>query len=179
VRQIQHGNLELGAKLANIEQITIAAIRGVCLGAGLGLSIACDFRIVTPSARLGIPETRIGVLYSWGFTHRLNRLVGPAATKDMIMTARMLDAEEALRVGLVGYVVPEEKLMDKAYELIDLMEGNGPHALRLVKMVNASTAPQIGDLFIIESELTQYQQISGEPTEGTNAFLEKRNPKWH
>ncbi len=101
-------------------------------------------------------------------------------TKDMIMTARMLDAEEALRVGLVGYVVPEEKLMDKAYELIDLMEGNGPHALRLVKkMVNASTAPQIGDLFIIESELTQYQQISGEPTEGTNAFLEKRKPKWH
>jgi len=171
---------EMKNKILNMEQITIAAIRGYCLGAGLGLAMLCDFRIATPSARLGIPETRVGLFYTWGLTHHMNRLVGPAVTKDMIMTCRNVDAEEALRTGLIGHVVPEEKLMDKAYELIDLMEGNGPNAVRLTKkMVNASTAPAIGDLMVMEPDFVQYQYLSGETVEGIDAFVEKRKPNWH
>ena len=114
-----------------------------------------------------------------GKSSLLNRLVG-AVTKDMIMTSRVVEAEEALRVGLIGHLVPEEAVIDKVYELIELMEGNGPNAVRLTKkLVNASTAPQIGDLMVMEPDLVQYQYLSGEATEGIGAFVEKRKPDWH
>ena len=180
IRYHQYRAHEMKNKIMNMEQITIAAIKGYCLGAGLGLAVLCDFRVATPSAKLGIPETKVGIFYTWGLTHHMNRLVGPAVTKDMIMTCRNLDAEEALRTGLIGYIVPEEKLMDKAYELIELMEGNGPQAVRLTKkLVNASTAPAIGDLMVLEPDLVQYQYLSGEAAEGIGAFVEKRKPNWH
>jgi enoyl-CoA hydratase/carnithine racemase len=180
VRYHQYRSHEIKNKILNMEQITIAAIKGYCLGAGLGLAILCDFRVATPSAKLGIPETKVGLFYTWGLTHHMNRLVGPAVTKDMIMTSRVVDADEGLRVGLIGHLVPEEKLMDKVYELIELMEGNGPNAIRLTKkLVNASTAPQIGDLMVMEPDFVQYQYLSGEAVEGIGAFVEKRKPKWH
>jgi enoyl-CoA hydratase len=178
-RLIQRKAHELKNKLAQMEQISFAAIKGYCLGAGVGLAIVCDFRIVTESAKLGIPETKVGMFYTWGLTHHLNRLVGPGVAKDMIFTARNLDAKEALRVGLVSYVMSEEQLMDKVYEIIQSIEGNGPQAVRLAKkMINASTAPEIGDLFVMEPEFVQYQYMSGEIKEGIDAYLEKRKPNW-
>lgn len=179
VRYHQFRSHETKNKILNMEQITFAAINGYCLGAGLGLSILCDFRVATPSAKLGIPETRVGLFYTWGLTHHMNRLVGPAVTKDMIMTSRIVEAEEALRVGLIGHLVPEGKLMDKVYELIGLIEGNGPNAVRLTKkLVNASTAPELGDLMVMEPDFVQYQYLSGEAVEGISAFAEKREPNW-
>ena len=180
IRYQQYKSHELKNKIMNMEQITIAAIKGYCLGSALGLAMLCDFRVATPSIKLSIPETRVGIFYTWGLTHYMNRLVGPAVTKDMIMTCRNLGAEEALRVGLIGHLVPEEKLMDKVYELIELMEGNGPNAVRLTKkLVNASSAPEIGDLMVMEPDLVQYQYLSGEAAEGIGAFVEKRKPRWH
>lgn len=180
VRYHQHRSHEIKNKILNMEQITFAAIKGYCLGAGLGLAILCDFRVATPSVKLGIPETRVGLFYTWGLTHHMNRLVGPAVTKDMIMTSRVVEAEEGLRVGLIGHLVPEEKLVDKVYELIELMEGNGPNAIRLTKkLVNASTAPEIGNLMVMEPDFVQYQYLSGEADEGIGAFVEKRKPRWH
>ena len=179
-RRVQQKSHELKNKIAQMEQISFAAIKGYCLGAGVGLAIVCDFRIAAASAKLGIPETKVGMFYTWGLTHHLNRLVGPGVAKDMILTAHNLDAEEALRVGLVGYVVPDDQLMEKVYEIIDQIEGNGRQAVRLAKkMINASTAPEIGDLFMLEPEFVEYQYMSGEIKEGIDAYLEKRTPHWH
>lgn len=176
-QQIYHEN---AAKIANLEQVTIAAIRGICFGAGLGLSMLCDFRIAALSARIGIPEMKVGVFFSWGGTYLLNRLVGPQVAKDMIMAGRVFEGEQAERIGLVNYIVPDDQLMDRVYELIDVLEGHAPNALRLAKkMINASTALQrMGDLFTLEPEFFSYQMMSGEPAEGAQAFLEKRKPKW-
>jgi enoyl-CoA hydratase/carnithine racemase len=180
VRYHQYRSHEIKNKILNMEQITLAAIKGYCLGAGLGLAILCDFRVAAPSAKLGIPETRVGLFYTWGLTHHMNRLVGPAVTKDMIMTSRIVEADEALRVGLIGHLAPEEKLMNKVYELIEMMEHNGPNAIRLTKkLVNASTAPEIGNLMVMEPDFVQYQYLSGEADEGIGAFVEKRQPRWH
>ena len=163
--------------LENLEQITVAAINGYVLGAGLVLAMGCDFRIASENARFGVPETNIGLFFTWGSTPRLTRLIGPAKAKEMIMTCDQIDAQEALRIGLANKVVPPEKLMDAAHELIEKIATKGPLATRMTKkLVNAATAANFGDLYICEPELVERLILSPEPIEGIQAFIEKRKP---
>ena len=165
--------------LENLEQITVAAVNGYCLGAGLVLAMGCDFRIASKSATFGVPETHVGVFYTWGSTHRLSSLVGPAKAKEMIMTCDMVDAEEAWRIGLANKVVSDEKLMDAACELVGKISSKAPLAIRITKkLVNASAAANFGDLFICEPELVERLYVSSEVKEGMTAFVEKRNPRF-
>jgi enoyl-CoA hydratase len=102
--------------VADIPRATIAAVSGVALGGGCELALACDFRIASTRARFGQPEILLGIIPGGGGTQRLARLVGPARAKDMIFTGRQVDAEEALRIGLVDEVVEPDALFDRAIE---------------------------------------------------------------
>lgn len=165
--------------LENLDQITIVALNGYALGAGLCIPIACDFRIASERAILGIPETGIGIFYTWGATPRLTALIGPAWAKEMIMTNDHYDPEKALAIGLVHKVVPHESLMDEVGAYIEKIEGKGRLAIRIAKkMINAASAPNIGDLYICEPELVERLYLSEEPAEGGKAFAERRPPKF-
>jgi len=163
--------------LENLDQITIAALNGYALGAGLCIPMACDFRIASERAIFGVPETGIGIFYTWGATPRLTSLIGPAWAKEMIITNDHYDAGKALAVGLVHRVVPHEGLMDAVRELVGKIESKGRLATRIAKkMINAAAAPNIGDLYVCEPELVERLYLSSEPTEGGKAFAERREP---
>src|SRR5207253_10166931 len=102
---------------AAIPRVTIAAVAGYALGGGCELAMACDFRVAADTARFGQPEILLGIIPGGGGTQRLARLVGPSRAKDIILTGRQVDAEEALRIGLADRVVPAETVLDAALEL--------------------------------------------------------------
>lgn len=178
-RQAQFQGHDFMRLLENLEQITIAAINGYALGAGLCIPIGCDFRIASENAIFGVPETGIGIFYTWGATPRLTALIGPAWAKEMIITNDQYDTEKALAIGLVHKVVPHEKLMEAVRELIDKIETKGRLATRIAKkMINAASAPNIGDIYICEPELVERLYLSEEPGEGGRSFAERRPPKF-
>ncbi|MFC1885846.1 enoyl-CoA hydratase/isomerase family protein [Thermodesulfobacteriota bacterium] len=163
----------------NLEQITIAAVHGYCLGAGLVFAMESDFIIAAEDALLGVPETNIGSLYTWGSSARLSRLVGPMWAKHMIMTCQNVTGKEAVSIGLAVQTVPQDKLMDAAFELVDKIASKSPTAVRLTKkLVNAYTAAGRGDLYVVEPELVEWSNFSGDSMEGRKAFREKRQPKF-
>ena len=163
----------------NLEQVTIAAVNGYCLGSGLVFMMESDFIITAEDALLGIPETNMGIFYTWGSSARLSRLVGPVWAKHMIMTCENVTAEQAVRIGLSNQVVPNDKLMDAAWELIDKIASKSPMAIRLTKkLVNAYTAAGRADLFVLEPELVEHMHASGDSIEGARAFREKRPPQF-
>lgn len=165
--------------LQNLEQITISAINGYSLGAGLCIPIVCDFRIASEKAIFGVPETGIGLFYTWGATPRLTTLIGPAWAKEMIITNDTYDPEKALAVGLIHKIVPHETLMDATDEMIAKIESKGQIATRMAKkMINAAAATGFGDLYLCEPELVERLYYSTEPDEGARAFAEKRAPKF-
>jgi enoyl-CoA hydratase/carnithine racemase len=100
--------------IADLPRVTVAAVSGYALGGGCELALACDFRIASEKARFGQPEILLGIIPGGGGTQRLPRLVGPAKAKDLILTGRQVDAEEALAIGLVDEVVPHDELHDRA-----------------------------------------------------------------
>lgn len=165
--------------LENLDQITISAINGYALGAGLCIPMACDFRLASDKAIIGVPETGIGIFYTWGATPRLTSLIGPAWAKEMIITNENYDAEKSLAIGLVHKVVPHDSLMDEVSDYIAKIESKGRIATRIAKkMINAAAAPNIGDLYICEPELVERLYLSSEPNEGGKAFAERRTPEF-
>lgn len=163
----------------NLEQITIAAVNGYCLGAGLVFATESDFIIAAEDALLGIPEANTGIFYTWGSSARLSRLIGPMWAKHMIMTCENVTGKQAVSIGLAVQAVPNDKLMDAAWELVDKIASKGPLAIRLTKkLVNAYTATGRGDLYVVEPELVGHLYVSGDPDEGGRAFREKRPPKF-
>jgi enoyl-CoA hydratase/carnithine racemase len=165
--------------LQNLEQVTIAAVNGYCLGAGLVFAMVCDFIIAAEDALFGVPEANVGIFFTWGSSARLNRLVGPMRAKEMIMTCENVTAEQALAMGLVTKVVPPEKLMEAAREMADKIAGKSPLAIRLTKkLVNAASAPEPGDVYLVEPELVERSSLSGDQAEGARAFQERRPPRF-
>jgi len=165
--------------LENLEQVTIAAVNGLAMGAGLSLAMACDFRIASETASFGIPEAAVGVFFTWGCTPRLTKLIGPAKAKELIMTADPVDAKEALAIGLVNKVLPADHLMEAAHQLATRIASRAPLAVRMTKkIVNAASAPNFGDLYLCEPELVERLYFSQDPLEGVRAFQERRQPKF-
>jgi enoyl-CoA hydratase len=165
--------------MENLEQVTIAAINGPAMGAGLCLAMNCDFRIAAKKAILGIPEANLGIFFTWGATPRLTALIGPAKTKEMIMTCGPVDASEAFSIGLVNRVVPAEKLMNHCEELVSKIAGKGPLAVRMCKkIINAASLSKMADLYPCEPELVERLMLSEDVKEGIQAFLDKRPPRF-
>jgi enoyl-CoA hydratase/carnithine racemase len=169
--------MDLMSAIENLEQDTIAAINGPAMGGGFCIALNCDFRIMADNARLGVPETGLGVYLSWGATPRLVSLLGPSKAKEFIMTCDPVDAAEALRIGMVNRVVPSDKLLPTGYELANKIMRRGPLAIRITKkQVNAASVARMSDLNLFESELWERNQLSPDVQEGITASIEKRPP---
>ena len=152
----------------------IAAINGFALGGGLELALSCHIRIASKNARMGLPETSLGVIPGYGGTQRLAQLIGRGRATDLILTCRMMGAEEALQVGLVTQVVAQEELLASAAELADKIMQNSSNALG--HALAAIDAAYQEDIDGFEQEIKAFGQCFGHPEfkEGTQAFLEKR-----
>lgn len=154
---------------------TIAAVNGYALGGGNELAMSCDIRIASVNARFGLPETNLGILPGAGGTQRLSRLIGVGRAQEMILTGRIIDADEALRTGLVTNVVPAEALMDTVAATADSILAKGPLAVRLARLVvrNGIETDQRTGL-LLERLAQSLLYASEEKAEGAAAFLEKR-----
>jgi len=164
-----------GKLLETMPQPTIAAIQGFALGGGCELALACDLRYASPGAKLGQPEINLGIIPGWGGTQRLARVCGLGVAKDLILTGRVVDAEEALRIGLVNAV--HEPALDKAREVAQLLASKSPVALAAAK--RATNAALQGDHGAnLEREADAFGELfaSEDAKEGMTAFVEKRDP---
>ncbi len=155
----------------------IAAINGVALGGGLEIALACDLRIASEKARLGVPEVTLGLIPGWGGTQRLPRMVPWCKAAELLLMGKPIDAQEAYRIGLVNIVVPPEAVMPTAREWAEVICQAGPLAVRAAKeaMVRGSSLT-LEDGLRLENALEAYVMATEDFTEGTTAFLEKRKP---
>ena len=158
----------------------IAAVNGFALGGGLELSMACDFRISSTKAKFGQPEVSLGLIPGYAGTQRLSRLVGSGDALYLLMTADMIGADDALRIGLVQKVFEPEMLMEETMKIANNIASKGPTAVKLVKQVVRQGLLMDFDKGS-ELEAQNFGSLFGEGNEGKEgmqAFLEKRKPKW-
>ena len=166
--------------LAQMPRPVICAINGDAASAGLELALACDIRLACPEARFAFPETGWGVIPMAGGTQRLARVVGRAAALELLLTAQSIDAETALRIGLVSQVVPRDKLMAEASALAGRIAARGPVAVRYAKeAVSQGLDMSLEQALRFETDLTIILQTTEDRAEGVRAFLEKRAPEFH
>ncbi|MCS0787597.1 enoyl-CoA hydratase-related protein [Cytobacillus firmus] len=166
-------------KIEDYEKPTIAAINGFALGGGLELALACDIRVASLNAKLGLPEVGLGIMPGAGGTQRLSRIIGRGKAMEMILTGDVITAEEAERLNLISKAVPQEALMDTAKEYARRISLKGPLALRMAKAaVNRGADMEMETALYLE-KLAQTILIGSEDKlEGTQAFLEKRTPQF-
>ena len=169
----------LFTRVGEIPKPILAAINGVCLGGGLELSMACDLRIAAESARFGQPEVNLGVVSGWGGTQRLPRLVGRTRALQMLMLGDQISADEALAMGLVNRVVPDDMLIAEATAVARRLAAKSPVALAKVKetVVRGLALPLAQGL---SEEARCYAEAyrADDAKEGIRAFLEKRPPRF-
>ena len=164
------------AKLDRLAIPSVAVINGYALGGGLELALACTFRIATPNARLGLPEIKLGLIPGYGGTQRLPRLVGEGRALDMVMTGRMVDAEEALQIGLINRIV-EGDPVQAGIAYAREFSGFGLPALRLAReAVQRAATTTLTEGLRIEADISTLSFRTEDAQEGTTAFLEKRKP---
>lgn len=160
-------------------EIVIAAINGVAAAGGMELALSCDFRIAAASARVGFPEIRIGFIPGSGGCSRLVKMVGLARAKELVMTQRMLDAETALRYGLVTDVVPDDQLSASVREFARGLCQSSPAALGMAKLILQNCAnSDLETSRVLERLGNSIMMDTPEHHEAVAAFLEKRKPRF-
>jgi enoyl-CoA hydratase/carnithine racemase len=153
----------------------IAAINGLALGGGLELAMACHLRVIGERAKVGQPEINLGIIPGAGGTQRLPRLVGPARAKDLVMSGRMVGAEEALAIGLVDRVVPPAEVYGAAVELVAHYVKAPAQALRAAKLaIDGGLSMDLAAGLAWESQLFAALFATQDKVEGMAAFVEKR-----
>jgi len=153
----------------------VAAVNGFALGGGCELAMACHIRIAGEGAKFGQPEVKLGIGPGYGGTVRLPRLVGRGRALELLLTGGMIDAQEAWRIGLVNRVVPADRLLAEAEELLRTILANGPLAVRIVlEAVDAALEMGLDDALLLEANHFGFLSSSADMKEGTAAFLEKR-----
>ena len=152
----------------------VAAIHGYCLGGGLELALACDFRLATRDAQLGFPEVNLGLLPGGGGTQRAPRLIGRGRAAWLIMSGQRIPAEQAEAWGLVDFVVDD--LDEGIARYVEPLDAQSPHALRQIKRLLRETRDARSDEREVEAFAACLQAEDGQ--EGVAAFLEKRKPSW-
>jgi enoyl-CoA hydratase len=166
----------------NIERLqkpVIAAINGYAFGGGNELALACDIRLASSNARFGQPEVNIGITPGSGGTQRLVRTIGFGRAKDMLLTGKLIDAEEALRIGLITRICEPGRALEEATVLARELQAKAPMALALVKL--SAQAAMTGDQrtgMLLERLSQAFVMTTEDVREGLSAFLEKRNPKY-
>ncbi|MBV7276934.1 short-chain-enoyl-CoA hydratase [Clostridium sp. PL3] len=163
-------------KLENMGKPVIAAVNGFALGGGCELSMACDIRIASSKAKFGQPEAGLGITPGFGGTQRLARIVGEGMAKELIFTGKIIDAQEALRIGLVNKVVEPEKLMDEVKALANTIAAQAPIAVKLCKTaINRGMQCDIDTGIAYEAEVFGQCFSTNDQKEGMTAFIEKRD----
>lgn len=165
--------------IAALPQITICAVNGYALGGGLELALCCDLILVAEKAKLGLPEIKLGLLPGGGGTQRLPKLVGAMRAKELLLTGRMMTAQEAVSYGAALEALPADELMPRARELADVLQRNAPLALAEGKRVvdDGLQAPLAGGL-TFEQRVLGALYATNDAKEGISAFIEKRDPTW-
>ncbi len=172
-------NSSLFAAVDRFPRPTIAAINGFALGGGCELALACDIRIASDTAKFGQPELGLGIIPGAGGTQRLPRIIGMGRAKHLILTGEIIDAKQALEIGLVTAVTPPGQLQLRAREMAKKVLRQGPLAARLAKLaLNASARVDLDSGLLIETLAQAICYSSEDKIEGTTAFLEKRKPKF-
>jgi enoyl-CoA hydratase len=157
---------------------TIAAVNGYALGGGCELALACDLRLAAQSARFGQPEAGLGIIPAAGAAYRLPRLIGAGRARELIFTGRIVDSEEALRIGLVNRVVPDERLLDEARATAAAIARKSPLALRVAKRVLSAAASGTEAGSAAEDLGQGILFGSSDRDEGIGAFLRGRAPRF-
>ena len=165
-----------------IEQLgkpVIAAVNGFALGGGCELAMACTLRLATPHAKFGLPEVKLGVIPAFGGTQRLPRLVGKGRALQLMLTAEMIDAAEAHRIGLVNEIVEAVQLIARAEAILNRIAANAPIATRLaLEAVNHGLDMTLAQGLELECGLFSVCASTDDKREGTTAFIEKRLPNF-
>ncbi len=179
---ILHGLIHEPAIIDVVDQFpkpVIASINGYCLGSGNELAMACDIRIASEEAKFGQPEVNLGMMPGGGATQRLPRMVGMGKALLMMYTGQILDSSEALRVGLVDFVVPDQQLRARTMVLAEVIATKSPVALAMIKeATRASVRAPLDDGIRHEQSLASVIFASKDMQEGLKAFLEKRQPRF-
>jgi enoyl-CoA hydratase len=174
---------DLGQRVAQLLEIaptpTIAAVNGFALGGGCELALACDIRYASRTAKLGQPEINLGIIPGWGGTQRLARACGLGVAKELILTGRIVDADEALRIGLVNAVYEPEELMERSLETARLIASKSPLAVAAAKRA-LNHALQGDHIANLTREADEFGDLFGteDAREGLAAFVEKREPEF-
>jgi enoyl-CoA hydratase/carnithine racemase len=166
-------------QVAAFPRAVIAAINGAAFGGGLELALAADLRLAADGAQLGLTEVRLGIIPGAGGTQRLSRLCGVAVAKELILTGRRIDAAAALRLGLVGQVVPAADLPAAAAALAAEVARGGPLAVAQAKRaIDEGSGRPLADGLAIERAAYEVVLASEDRNEGLAAFAGKRPPSW-
>jgi enoyl-CoA hydratase len=157
----------------------LALINGFALGGGCELALACTMRIASDAAKLGQPEVKLGLIPGYGGTQRLPRLIGESAALKLLLTGQIIDATEALRIGLVDEVVPADRLLDRGQELARSILAMAPLAVTAcLEAVYKGADRDLDAALLLETEIFGRLCGTADKVEGTRAFLEKRPPVW-
>ncbi len=161
--------------IENMEQIVIAAINGYCLGGGCELAMACDIRIATPNAIFGQPEVKLGIIPGGGGTYRLQKIIGIAKAKELIFLGNYVDANNALKIGLINKIVSSDKLIYEAELFAKQIKINSYNAVK-----NAKHAINANSKYNEDIEKSDFVSSFNHPDrkEGIDAFIEKRKPNF-
>ncbi|WP_458352586.1 enoyl-CoA hydratase/isomerase family protein [Peribacillus frigoritolerans] len=173
------GIQEVFNRIEMYDKPTIAMVNGFALGGGCELALACDIRVAALNAKFGLPELNLSIIPGGGGTQRLARIVGKGKALDIILTGKIIDGEEAYRIGLVSEVVSMEELEAKAEEVAGKILTKGPLAVKLAKLAVKTGFETDQKSGLLIEKLAQAVLFSTEDkNEGTSAFLEKRSPKF-
>jgi enoyl-CoA hydratase len=168
------GHQSLFDLIENLSTPVIGAVNGFALGGGLELAMSCHFRLASDNAKMGLPEVTLGVIPGYGGTQRLAQLIGKGRAMEMIMTAKMLSAEDALNAGLVNHVTKQEELLEACQKIALKIVKNSPSAISsAIKAINAGYQDGVNGF---ETEIEEFGKCFGTEDfkEGTTAFIEKR-----
>ncbi|MBM3133051.1 MAG: hypothetical protein FJZ95_08480 [Chloroflexi bacterium] len=165
--------------IASLKSPVIGAINGDALGSGLEIALACDIRLAAEGAKFGFPETSRGAIPTGGGTQRLPRIVGKGKALELILTSAVIDAQEALRIGLVNRVVPVSELHKEVQALALKLASKGPISERYAKeAINKGMDMSLGQGLRLEADLSFLLQSTKDREEGIKAFLDKRTPQF-
>jgi len=167
-------------KIETLPKIVIAVIEGHCVGGGLELALACDFRFMAQGKnKVGLPEIKLGLITAWGTTYRLPRIIGKSQALDLITTGRLLDPEEAYKIGLVSQISPPGDIMSKALDYAkDLAKGATVAIGMAKKCLNESKEKDFQRVHRIEREIQMELFHTYDFKEGVKAFLKKKTPEF-
>lgn len=177
VRRYIHLIRETFTAIERLPRPVIAAVNGVALGGGMELALACDLRLADERAVFGLTETSLGIIPGAGGTQRLPRIVGKSKAKELIFTARRIDAAEAERIGLVNHVVPKGEVLDAALDMAAMINENAPLALAQAKFaIDYGMETDLATGLVIETKAYEALIPTKDRLEGLEAFKEKRKP---